>query len=224
MWTCLLGLIELTDEANFRETLQAFLTTWKGPEKQFVEYFKTTYCSRLGNNNITIFLQKVIALFPMQRNGRCAFENLIMRTRIRAPRDDSSRIGLSTASRTEFPVARASPAFARLHTHSRRSHPVRTLDSLQNPPRANRFAPMLRNTPFVDVILRHFPNALFVRMHRNPADVVASVSSFLGQYNAAFSRVDLLKLGRSWQKTVCSTTKHLVRQTPRTPEDTINSM
>ena len=76
------------------------------------------------------------------------------------------------------------------------------------------------HAPFVKIILRHFPNAFFVRMHRNPAEVVASLSSLLREHNATFSRVDLLKLGRSWQKTVCVTSKELVRQMPRMPEDT----
>ena len=53
------------------------------------------------------------------------------------------------------------------------------------------------HTAFADVILRHFPNSCFVRMHRNPVDVIASSTSFARMFNAPFSRVDLLKLGRS---------------------------
>ncbi|XP_065843495.1 omega-hydroxy-beta-dihydromenaquinone-9 sulfotransferase Stf3-like [Oscarella lobularis] len=78
------------------------------------------------------------------------------------------------------------------------------------------------HTPFSDVILRHFPDACFVRMHRNPADVVASFTSLLCRNNASFSRVDSLKLGRSMQRTVFRMTNELVRQTPRMPESTID--
>ena len=78
------------------------------------------------------------------------------------------------------------------------------------------------HTPFADVILRHFPNACFVRMHRNPAEVVPSFSSLLRLLNGAFCQVDSLKLGRSLQKAICSVTKELVRQTPGMPECTID--
>ena len=78
------------------------------------------------------------------------------------------------------------------------------------------------HTPFADVILRHFPNACFVRMNRNPAEVVASFSSLLRLHNGAFCRIDASKLGRSVQTMICSMTKELVRQTPRMPECTID--
>ena len=79
------------------------------------------------------------------------------------------------------------------------------------------------HTPFPDVIRRHFPNAYFVRMHRNPAEVVASLSSLLRVNNAPFqSRVDLVELGRSVQTTICNMAKELVRQTSQMPKCTID--
>ena len=95
---------------------------------------------------------------------------------------------------------------------------------LSSPDRDSRSRFVLKashHTPFVDAILRHFPNAFFVRMHRNPAEVVPSISSFLRRYNAAMMS-DLSKLGQSLTETVCSVAKELVRQAPQMPEDTID--
>ena len=78
------------------------------------------------------------------------------------------------------------------------------------------------HTPFVHVILRHFPDALFVRMHRNPVDVLASGSSLLRALNVPFVRGDASIFRRRVRGTVYGVTKELVRQTPRMPEDTVD--
>ena len=87
-------------------------------------------------------------------------------------------------------------------------------------PNADRFvlkAPF--HMMFSDVILRHWPDACFVRMHRDPVNVVASVSSLVRICNSPFFRTDSLKLGRDARKTIRGFASGLVRQTStRMPE------
>ena len=108
------------------------------------------------------------------------------------------------------------------HLYKRDLHIMQSIFSPDDDRRSRFVLKALHHAPFTDVILRHFPNACFVRRHRNPAEVVPSLSSLFRLMNASFSRVDSLKLGRNMQTMISSVTKELVHQTPRMPESTID--
>ncbi|XP_065843431.1 omega-hydroxy-beta-dihydromenaquinone-9 sulfotransferase Stf3-like [Oscarella lobularis] len=69
------------------------------------------------------------------------------------------------------------------------------------------------HTPFTDIILHHFPDAFFVRLHRNPVESASSMASLIRATQAPFWEVDCEEIGRECGEVIRCLTRALVNQT-----------